>query len=100
MLDNRYSIIVPSQWGTVYTQHQIRISNSTYKQPENNTQNNDYSLHTIMGRKVKDQHDADSEERSQHAVTPHHNYHYHSGTTKQYIHGYVAVTQSYIRLII
>jgi hypothetical protein len=27
------------------------------------------------------QYDPDSEEWSQHAVTPHHNYHYNSGTT-------------------
>jgi hypothetical protein len=32
-----------------------------------------------------------SEERFQHAVNPSHNYH-HSGTTRQHIYGYVAVT--------
>jgi hypothetical protein len=41
----------------------------------------------------------DSENRSQLAVTPHPCYHYHSGTTKQHIYGYVAGNKS-IRLII
>jgi hypothetical protein len=34
----------------IYTQHQILISKSIHKQPESDTQNNEYSLHMIIGR--------------------------------------------------
>jgi hypothetical protein len=34
----------------IYAKYQISISNSTYKEPGSDTQNNEYSLHTIIGR--------------------------------------------------
>jgi hypothetical protein len=60
----------------IFTQHHIWISNSMYEQPESDTQSKACSLHS--NRKVKNQHNPDSAERSQYAVTSHHNYHYHS----------------------
>jgi hypothetical protein len=45
-----------------------------------------------FSRKVENQHNPNSDERSQHTVTPHHNYYYQSGSSKQHIHRYVAVT--------
>jgi hypothetical protein len=56
----------------IYTQHQIGTSQSTYKQPERDTQNNVFSLHTVS-RKVKTPHDLYSEERSQQADVPQYN---------------------------
>jgi cell division protein FtsI/penicillin-binding protein 2 len=46
-----------------------------------------------FSRKARNQYDPDSEEWSQHTITPRHNYHYHSGKTKQHIYGYVGVTK-------
>jgi hypothetical protein len=63
--------------------HQIRVvlekRSSQHMSLKSDTQSNECSLHTMI--EGQNQQDSDSKERSQHAITPHHNYHYHSGTT-------------------